>query len=121
MDDQVITVGLKDQTVTVDKPKLSVPHGESPRITWKVADGEQITLRFVGFMDPVGLAHPIQIPQAGTTHGTIFTVDNNKGSHTQPVTFKYLLWVQKGDAVYCSEDPEIINDPQGGAEGGPPS
>ena len=117
--DEVITVSLKDGTVSVDKPTLPVKHGESPKITW-VPESSGITLKFVGFMDAVGKGHPIRVPQAGSQQGTISTTDVNNNPTTQPQTFKYMLWVEEGGTVYCSEDPEIVNDPQIGMGGGKP-
>lgn len=118
MADYTITVTFSGGVVSADPSSLQVKHdpGVQQTIEWVRADSS-FALNQVIFLRPVGDGHPIGVPQAGA-NDTITVTDDNSNPYAQPDTYKYLVLIEQGGVVFPSPDPEILNEPGGGAEEG---
>lgn len=108
-----IVVSFANDTVTVSDPVVHVPFGETAEFTWQPEAGADWVLNRIIFMRPVGAGTPITIPRPGPG-GSLRTTDVNQNPSTGPDKYKYLVLIEKDGRIFPSEDPEIVNDPEGG-------
>lgn len=113
MEEKEIVVFFSNDTVTVDQPELAIDFGVTAKITWIPEPGADWVLRMIVFTRPIGSGTPIAVPQSGPA-GTIVTTDINNNTSGAQDRFKYLVFVESGGRIFPSEDPQIVNDPEGG-------
>jgi hypothetical protein len=116
MADFTITVQYSGGGVSVDQPLLQVPYdpGVEQTIKWIPEAGATFALKQLIFLRPVGTGHPISVPTPGGD-GSIEVKDDNSNPFAQADRFKYLVLIEQNGVVIPSPDPEILNEPSGGA------